>query len=309
MFSNVGMTSSGIRYSNIDPLHERSTGAPPDVVNVRPSANQLSCGSFPCAMATKFARARLGCEKVIEARIEATIADVVSDGELAPRRIEEKVVVHLRELGDLSAQKLERRKTLACAQAALAHQVAQRQARLLLGQRSFCRNFVDGRQVCVESLRSWRTDGMSATLRRSRIPGDIAGNVDQRREQANLGQRRLALSDNVRVVHSAPGSASSSFGVAAGMIAWARASNSSSCVRALRQRERMRVGSSRETVRETLQRRTDESTCGMRRKFAAVSLKPWNSDGPTIGASAISARAARSVSRCPARLPLSTVEM
>ena len=39
------MTSIGIKYSNIEPLHDMSTDSPPTVVSKRPSANQFSCGS------------------------------------------------------------------------------------------------------------------------------------------------------------------------------------------------------------------------------------------------------------------------
>ncbi|MEJ2613616.1 MAG: hypothetical protein P8Z35_01540 [Ignavibacteriaceae bacterium] len=53
MFSYVGITRRGIRYSNIEPLQERRIGSPPTVVSNRPKANQLSCGNCPCAMATK----------------------------------------------------------------------------------------------------------------------------------------------------------------------------------------------------------------------------------------------------------------
>jgi hypothetical protein len=40
VFSYVGITSIGMRYSNIDPLHEMSVALPPAVVSKRPSANQ-----------------------------------------------------------------------------------------------------------------------------------------------------------------------------------------------------------------------------------------------------------------------------
>ena len=49
------MTSSGIRYSNIEPLHDSSAGRPCDVVSWRPKLNQCSCGSLPWAIATKLA--------------------------------------------------------------------------------------------------------------------------------------------------------------------------------------------------------------------------------------------------------------
>ena len=49
------MTSSGIRYSNIEPLQLSSAGAPPVVVSSRPSANQCSWPNWPWAMATKLA--------------------------------------------------------------------------------------------------------------------------------------------------------------------------------------------------------------------------------------------------------------
>ena len=52
VLSYVGITSSGIRYSNIEPLHDSSTGSPPVPVSRRPRANQLSWGSCPWAMAT-----------------------------------------------------------------------------------------------------------------------------------------------------------------------------------------------------------------------------------------------------------------
>ena len=51
-----GITSKGIKYSNIEPLHEASTGAPPAVVRRRPRANQDSCGNWPWAIATKLPR-------------------------------------------------------------------------------------------------------------------------------------------------------------------------------------------------------------------------------------------------------------
>ena len=52
VFSYVGITRSGMRYSNIEPLHERRIGSPPAAVSRRPRANQDSCGSCPCAIAT-----------------------------------------------------------------------------------------------------------------------------------------------------------------------------------------------------------------------------------------------------------------
>ncbi len=47
--------SVGIRYSNMVPLHESSTGSPRNSVWVRPRRNQDSCGISPLAMATKLA--------------------------------------------------------------------------------------------------------------------------------------------------------------------------------------------------------------------------------------------------------------
>ena len=53
---DLGITSIGIRYSNIDPLQEINVGAPFTVVSSRPSMNQCCCGTWPSAMATKLAR-------------------------------------------------------------------------------------------------------------------------------------------------------------------------------------------------------------------------------------------------------------
>src|ERR1700722_11047693 len=53
VFSYVGITRLGIRYSNIDPLQERSTGSLPAFVRRRLRANQLSCGNLPWAIPVK----------------------------------------------------------------------------------------------------------------------------------------------------------------------------------------------------------------------------------------------------------------
>ena len=47
------MTSSGMRYSNIDPLHDSSARSLPVGVSERPSLNQCSGGTCPVAIATK----------------------------------------------------------------------------------------------------------------------------------------------------------------------------------------------------------------------------------------------------------------
>jgi hypothetical protein len=46
------MTKSGIRYSNIEPLHETSIGWCRDAMSRRPSENQWFWGTWPNAMAT-----------------------------------------------------------------------------------------------------------------------------------------------------------------------------------------------------------------------------------------------------------------
>src|SRR3546814_2881489 len=51
--SDLGITSCGIRYSNIEPLHESSAGSPSTSVSRRPKANHASCGSWPQAMPMK----------------------------------------------------------------------------------------------------------------------------------------------------------------------------------------------------------------------------------------------------------------
>ena len=49
------MTSSGIKYSNIEPLQLNSAGTLPALVSRRPSANQCSWPKLPCAMTMKLA--------------------------------------------------------------------------------------------------------------------------------------------------------------------------------------------------------------------------------------------------------------
>jgi hypothetical protein len=49
------ITRRGIRYSNIDALHDSNARDAPVGVNDRPSLNQWSCGMLPVAIATKLA--------------------------------------------------------------------------------------------------------------------------------------------------------------------------------------------------------------------------------------------------------------
>ncbi|MNU07477.1 hypothetical protein D3C72_2530850 [compost metagenome] len=46
----------GIRYSNIEPDQDSSTGTPALLVSKRPRANQLSWGTWPWAISTKLVR-------------------------------------------------------------------------------------------------------------------------------------------------------------------------------------------------------------------------------------------------------------
>ncbi len=50
------MINPGIRYSNIEPDHERSTESRPTGVNNRLSRNQWRTGTSPFAMAMKLSR-------------------------------------------------------------------------------------------------------------------------------------------------------------------------------------------------------------------------------------------------------------
>src|SRR5437764_915432 len=52
------MTSSGIRYSNMLPLHDVSAVAPSATVSERPRRNQCSAFASPLAIATKLATPR-----------------------------------------------------------------------------------------------------------------------------------------------------------------------------------------------------------------------------------------------------------
>jgi hypothetical protein len=47
------MTSNGMKYSNIDALHDRSARSVPVGVSDRPSLNQCSWRIWPVAIATK----------------------------------------------------------------------------------------------------------------------------------------------------------------------------------------------------------------------------------------------------------------
>ena len=54
--SGSSSTSVGIRYSNIEPDHERSAARLPWPKKGRPSAPQCSTGTSPLAMATRLAK-------------------------------------------------------------------------------------------------------------------------------------------------------------------------------------------------------------------------------------------------------------
>jgi hypothetical protein len=98
------MTSIGIRYSNIEPLHESSTGSPPVAVSKRPSANQLSCGTWPWAMATKLHRRASEATGRNSWCPAGMLGDVVADGQQMARFVVEEVVCHVGEFAGLQSQ-------------------------------------------------------------------------------------------------------------------------------------------------------------------------------------------------------------
>ena len=101
------MTSSGIRYSNIDALHETSARCGPTGVISRPSLNQCSCDTWRMAMATKARETRFRGQRVVVGRVAPAFGDVVADREQMALAIEEKV-----ELGAVD-ELLERRRECA----------------------------------------------------------------------------------------------------------------------------------------------------------------------------------------------------
>ena len=87
------MTSSGMRYSNIEPLQESSAGPPPVPVSSRPRLNQCSCGQFSLGDGDEAAEARFGGEQVVVAGVEAVVGDVVADAEEMAVFVVEEVVI------------------------------------------------------------------------------------------------------------------------------------------------------------------------------------------------------------------------
>ena len=60
-----------MRYSNIEPLQDTSTGSPPAVVSSRPRANQCSCGSLSLGDRDETAQPRFRREQIVEAGCRA----------------------------------------------------------------------------------------------------------------------------------------------------------------------------------------------------------------------------------------------
>ena len=91
------MTSDGIRYSNIEPDHESSTG-PQDVPpSRRPRLNQCETRYVALCNREQARETRLRREQVVVAGVELRILDSIADREQPPLRIEQKVELHLRE--------------------------------------------------------------------------------------------------------------------------------------------------------------------------------------------------------------------
>ena len=82
-------------------------GSPPAPTSRRPRANQLSCGSCPCAIATKLHSLRLRGEQIVVARVAPALGHVVADRQQVTRPVVEEVVLHLRELARLQRQLLD----------------------------------------------------------------------------------------------------------------------------------------------------------------------------------------------------------
>ena len=161
---------------------------------------------------------------------------------------------------------------------------------------------------CASRLAIWRNDGMTAMRARSRIPGAIAGNVDQgaRRQSSSSAAShcvRSARAHSEASVETAAAPSSTS------TAAWAKATNCSRCACAAAS---VSGGSAVDAALRVLANCVNAwvalppAACTAMRR---VSPKPWNNRWPTIGASAISTKAACRVIRWPARFPLSTVEM
>ena len=91
------MTSDGIRYSNIEPDHESSTGRTTCRRSRRPRLNQCETGTSPLAIATQAREPRLRGEQVVVAGVELRILDAIADREQPPRRVEQEAEFHLRD--------------------------------------------------------------------------------------------------------------------------------------------------------------------------------------------------------------------
>ena len=78
------MTSSGIRYSNIDALHESSARDVPLGVSERPSLNQCSCEILPVRDRDEAGEPRFRRQHVVVRAVEASVDDVVADREELP---------------------------------------------------------------------------------------------------------------------------------------------------------------------------------------------------------------------------------
>ena len=107
--SKLGITSSGIRYSNIEPLQDSSTGSPPMWVSGRPSANQRSCGKCALGDGDEARQPRLRGQQVVVAGVAAVLARRVADHQQVAQLVIQEREVRLGQVAGLLGKVCERR--------------------------------------------------------------------------------------------------------------------------------------------------------------------------------------------------------
>src|SRR3989304_5689302 len=149
VFSYAGITSSGIRYSNIDPLHERRTGS------LSRSGEQASQGkpAFLRQLSLRYrretAQSRLRSKQIVITGVPPVFNDIVPDGQQMALLVEEEIIFHTGEFAGLRCKLFDSRDPFPGTQDCIIISIK-------VGQLSQCRYLPADTRKIIETVRRSR---------------------------------------------------------------------------------------------------------------------------------------------------------
>ncbi len=258
----------------------------------------------------EIAQSRLRCEQVVIARVAAEFLDVEADHQLATHLVEQEVVIHLGQRPRLHHEPVERDHSCRCALRTQRNQTLQSAVRIApFGRRSgFARVFGHPRRRCAER-RNFAQRGDAVRARKTGTCSARARELQPRRE-------RDQVITNVRALRRQRPGPEGGVGPGVGGTAGGevrehlgRALPSPPAPAPTRPRG-LRVGNAPPlpATFPIARRRAAGAVPTVSVRIENASRAPSSQRGLRMGASPSAVRPGRNVSRCPARLPLSTVE-